>query len=374
MQSRTYAGAHSYELEIPEEYQAMSVTGVFHFSFAPDKLSWFTHGLLSIGNRWIGIGKTYEAHQGTVGIADRYFTEDLYRVRNKLGIALAGANVGALSVTMNITCTLTVEAHKKWQQECFQAIIEAYNVALKAYKEQLALEQNKAVEIKRTNPGFYRQIENIVLRKNCIAYLTRFNDMGKSFTSGKGIEDFAVQQNKELEAYASLAKFMEQAFEWDTISYNFYPSYWGDKGHWAELYTYEESDDPIFRSFMQSGMARVVATVRPGFEEAVQLYMSTGKIWNGGEIPVIGDELYLSLIDEVRQAETVKEGKAWITRIPTSLTILQAKSAGLEVEKALPCNCDDTADFEDPSQVPCSDAFVLNDNLIGGDTGPEPEN
>lgn len=374
MQSRTYAGAHSYELEIPEEYQAMSVTGVFHFSFAPDKLSWFTHGLLSIGNRWIGIGKTYEAHQGTVGIADRYFTEDLYGVRNKLGIALAGANVGALSVTMNITCTLTVEAHKKWQQECFQAIIEAYNVALKAYKEQLALEQNKAVEIKRTNPGFYRQIENIVLRKNCIAYLTRFNDMGKSFTSGKGIEDFAVQQNKELEAYASLAKFMEQAFEWDTISYNFYPFYWGDKGHWAELYTYDESDDPIFRSFMQSGMARVVATVRPGFEEAVQLYMSTGKIWNGGEIPVIGDELYLSLIDEVRQAETVKEGKAWITRIPTSLTILQAKSAGLEVEKALPCNCDDTADFEDPSQVPCSDAFVLNDNLIGGDTGPEPEN
>ncbi|WP_255492324.1 hypothetical protein [Myroides sp. NP-2] len=303
-------------------------------------------------------------------------TSGSFSVSNFVGeipVSINGGNYFAGAVNVSVSCKLTKEAYKKWQQECFQAIIEAYDLAAKAYNDKLAAEQNKAVEIKHTNPGFYRQIENIVLRKNCIAYLTRFNDMGKNFTSGKTIADFAVQQNKELEAYASLAKFMEQAFEWEAISYNFYPFYWGSKGHWVDLYTYDESDDPIFRSFMQSGMARVVATVRPGFEEAVQLYMSTGKIWNGGEIPVIGDELYLSLIDEVRQAETVKEGKAWITRIPTSLTILQAKSAGLEVEKALPCNCDDTADFEDPSQVPCSDAFVLNDNLIGGDTGAEPE-
>ena len=31
-------------------------------------------------------------------------------------------------------------------------------------------------------------------------------------------------------------------------------------------------------------MARVVVTVKPGFEDAVNFYMSTGKIWNGGEV------------------------------------------------------------------------------------------
>ncbi|WP_410878477.1 hypothetical protein [Myroides sp. DW712] len=373
IQNRNYTGAKNYYIDLPEDYQAERAEGVFHYTFAPSRLEVEAHGIFTIADYRYGVGRSYDDFPDGKGIKDLTIDCPLGGIIGKLEVAFAGADVGGMSATMKIKCVLTAAAYKRWQQECFQAIIEAYTLALKAYNEQLALEQNKAVEIKRTNPGFYRQIENTVLRKNCIAYLTRSNDMGKSFTNGTTIADFGVKQTKELEAYASLAKFMEQAFEWDAISYNFYPFYWGDKGHWAELYTYDESDDPIFRSFMQSGMARVVATVRPGFEEAVQLYMSTGKIWNGGEIPVIGDELYLSLIDEVRQAETVKEGKAWITRIPTSLTILQAKSAGLEVEKALPCNCDDTADFEDPSQVPCSDAFVLNDNLIGGDTGPEPE-
>lgn len=371
VQNKEFVGAKSFSIELPEEYETMGVNGILHYVLIPEKIIACSHGIITIG------GEQQEVHYrngyNNQHRTERFYFNDLSGIVGKLEINLTGGDVGAISASLRIKCKWRDEAYKKWQQECFQAIIEAYNLALKAYNEQLAIEQNKAVEIKRTNPGFYRQIENTILRKNCIAYLTRFNDMGKNFTSGSTIADFAVRQTKELEAYASLAKFMEQAFEWDAISYNFYPFYWGDKGHWAELYTYDESDDPIFRSFMQSGMARVVATVRPGFEEAVQLYMSTGKIWNGGEIPVIGDELYLSLIDEVRQAETVKEGKAWITRIPTSLTILQAKSAGLEVEKALPCNCDDTEDFEDPSQVPCSDAFVLNDNLIGGDTGPEPE-
>lgn len=371
IQNENYVGAKSFSVELPEDYETFTVLGNLHYILIPTNIKAYSHGIISIGQ------EQKEIHYRN-GNSNQYrdvsfdFT-NLKGISEKLELILSGGDLGAISASLKIKCKLKNEAYKRWQQECFQAIIEAYNIEVKAYNDKLATEQNKAVEIKRTNPGFYRQIENTVLRKNCIAYLTRFNDMGKSFTSGSTIADFGVQQSKELEAYASLAKFMEQAFEWEAISYNFYPFYWGGKGHWADLYTYDESDDPIFRSFMQSGMARVVATVRPGFEEAVQLYMSTGKIWNGGEIPVIGDELYLSLIDEVRQAETVKEGKAWITRIPTSLTILQAKSAGLEVEKALPCNCDDTADFEDPSQVPCTDAFVLNDNLIGGDTGPEPE-
>lgn len=57
---------------------------------------------------------------------------------------------------------------------------------------------------------------------------------------------------------------MEQAFEWDIMSYNFYPYFWGNKADWKTLYQ-SESIDPLFRSFLQSGMARVVATVHPGF-------------------------------------------------------------------------------------------------------------
>src|SRR5690606_16891539 len=92
--------------------------------------------------------------------------------------------------------------------------------------------------------------------------------------------------------------------------------------------------------------------------------IQTGQIWNGGEVPVIGDELFLSIVDELRAPEGEKLGKAWPTRVPTSMTILQAQSIGLKVDKALPYN-DDLSDFENPDDVPQSEQFVLSEAQIG---------
>jgi len=157
---------------------------------------------------------------------------------------------------------------------------------------------------------------------------------------------------------------MEQAFEWEIMSYNFYPYYWGERKSWADLYQFDDND-PIFRAFMQSGMARVIVTVRPGFEEAVRHFMATGQIWNGGEVPVIDDELFLSLVDEMRSPKATKEGEPWREKLPTSLTILQADSIGLKVEKALPCNCEPGVKFDDNLGEMCDSNFELNNNQIG---------
>ena len=64
--------------------------------------------------------------------------------------------------------------------------------------------------------------------------------------------------------------------------------------------------------------------------------MSTGKIWNGGEVPVIGDPMFLSIADELKQPTGKPQGKYWITTIPTSLTILQAQSIGMNVTQSPP--------------------------------------
>jgi len=134
------------------------------------------------------------------------------------------------------------------------------------------------------------------------------------------------------------------------MSYNYYPYYWGKREDWDDMYQ-QENIDPLFRSFLRSGMARVVVTVRPGFEDAVQFYMATGRLWNGGEVPVIGDPMYLSIVDELKETKGEAQGKAWLTRLPTSLTILQAESIGLKVASALPFTKEDPEDFENPEQV-----------------------
>jgi len=52
--------------------------------------------------------------------------------------------------------------------------------------------------------------------------------------------------------------------------------------------------------------------------------------------------------------------------VPTSLTILQADSLGLKVEKALPCECDDIDDFIESDQTECS-SNILNDTTVFND-------
>ncbi|MDR6969184.1 hypothetical protein J2X31_003211 [Flavobacterium arsenatis] len=266
------------------------------------------------------------------------------------------------NVNVEIKCKLTTTAEQKWQQETFKAIIDAYEDSLAIYKEKLEAEKQKAITIKGTNPGFYRQIENTILRKNCISYMIdrrkgAKKTYGLEMSNRKPFIDYEINLNEGLDNYAAFVKFMEQAFEWDLMSYNLYPFYWGSKSDWASLYQYDESNDPLFRNFMQSGMARVIATVRPGFEDAVRYFLQTGKIWSGGEVPLIHDELYMSIVEELDDQEGKQEGKAWITRLPTALTILQADSIGLKVEKALPCNCDDIINdetFENPEEALCS--------------------
>jgi hypothetical protein len=320
----------------------------------------------------------------TVGNAFRFMNEQRYdfsyensfalsNIEGFLPISYQVLNYHAFNISVTVKLQRTYALLSQWQLQTFNAIIKAYEKALAQYEDELAEQQAVAQTIKGTNPGFYRDIENMVLRKNCISYLINQNPAAK-LTYGKqmyktaGQDSFTgyeVDVTKTLDDYTAFAKFLEQAFEWNIMSYYFYPFYWGNKADWPTLYQYD-NNDPVFRSFMQSGLARVVVTVRPGFEDAVRFYMQTGLVWNGGEVPVIDDPLHLSIIDELKEPEGKPEGKAWATRIPTSLTILQADSIGLKVEKALPCNCDDvTMDtWENPAAVPCGDNFVVTQHML----------
>jgi hypothetical protein len=273
------------------------------------------------------------------------------------------------SFILNVNCKLLCsEEHlQTWQIKTFNAIIEAYEAKLEEYRNQLDTFNAEQEKNKSINALFYRDIEKTILRKHCIAYLIGYDKLGKNFQKNKTFADHQISPNAvdsngselsgkdslSIRNYGSLIKFMEQAFEWDIMSYIFYPFYWADKNRWTDMYAYD-SGDTLFSKFMQSGMARVIVTVRPGFEDAVNWFMTTGMIWNGLNAPVIGDDMYLSIVDELLNPEYTVEGE-WETRVPTSLTLLQAQSAGLIVEQPLPCYCE-------PSIV--KEHFELEDNTL----------
>lgn len=284
--------------------------------------------------------------------------EDGLNVEGTFNFLYRGQNVRELSLGVTLSCKLSDTFMQQWYNENFNAIITAYETAYKKFLEDQAKldaeQKDKEAEAKEKSSNFYRYMEHDVLKHNCVAYLLQdyLNVLGQSFTNGDKMENFQVYLNEDLDKYTALAKFLEQAFEWEIMDYTFYPYYWANRKMWQEMYV-SESVDPLFRSFLQAGMARVIVTVKPGFEDAVQFFLTTGKIWNGGEVPVIGDPLYMSIVDEMRQPTGKPQGKYWITRLPTTLTILQDKSTGLPVNQPLPIfpendheNCENPLELE----------------------------
>ena len=363
-------------LDIPEGYYAHSAIvkpGLIRMT----GISWGSHALVTVGDQGQEIMQVeWAPGKWSFDGAEINFNDlQPYTQKIPIGASAVAIHIGTIGFTVNLK--LSNEALAQWQQETFNAIIKGYEKALEKYNEALAIETANGVQILGSNPGFYREIENIILRKNCISYLISNNPNSK-FTFGRGFYkknnsestlhfgNAMINNTADLDSYAALVKFIEQAFEWDIMSYYFYPFYWGNSSNWVSMYQYDQTHDPVFKAFMQSGMARVIVTVRPGFEEAVRYYMQTGQIWMGGEVPVIGDKLYQSIVEEMRKTEGEKVGKAWPTRVPTSMTILQAESIGLEVDKALPFDTEGLKDFEFPNEVPQSSSFVESPAQLGG--------
>lgn len=296
-------------------------------------------------------------------------------ITGNIHVTVSSWDIGAFNYTMMLNCSITPAYLETWKIQAFNKLIAAYEAAYKKFSEEQAAINEQAAEKEKENNEkaaiFYRSTESNILKHNCIAYLLRsYNALGLAMSEddGEHMKSFAMKLDDNLDQYTAIAKFMEQAFEWNVMDYTFYPYYWANANNWDEMYTSDELN-PLFRSFLQAGMARVIVTVKPGFEDAVQFFMNTGRVWNGGEVPVIGDPLYLSIVDELRAPQGVPQGKYWITRVPTTLTILQAKSTGLEVEDALPIFPEsDPENCENPQELETKSAFGLeNINMLSSD-------
>lgn len=291
----------------------------------------------------------------------------------KLPMSVYYCNYHTANVNISAELELTDEGLAKWQNETFNAIMNAYNDRLQEYKEaKLAagIGINGETERMRFNPLFNRALEKRELKRICIEMLAR--PYGNPLDKNNYTEDAnnlpLVAQNAEFENHAAHVKFFEQAFDWEIMAYLFYPYYWADRKDWKDLYQQTDAADPIFQAFLQSGMARTVVPVRPGFEDAVAYYMETGDIWNGGDLVVDHeDDLYVSIAEEMQTVDGEVE-ELWESRVPTSLTMIQKDTVGLE-ETGLPCcdfvlDADGGGDYTNPIQP--------KTNLIGGEsTGTE---
>lgn len=242
-------------------------------------------------------------------------------------------------VNITIDCEVTKEAMQRWRLKTFDKLKSAYEDRLLEYKEELARykqEQEQREEEENTERGFGTspsRKEEIIrgeLKKHCTEIITedffsKDADSPVMVDEGDDPPTFHFERARE---HGGVARFFEQAFEWEHIQYVFYPYYWARDDLWDERF---DEDDPAhqFRQFLQAGWARVVVPVRPGFEDAVHYYLLTGDVWMGRDTPPgVGDDLHLSIAEEIRSRteegvlEATPVGSPWEVRVPTSLVRL----------------------------------------------------
>ncbi|SEE02305.1 hypothetical protein SAMN04487765_1135 [Tenacibaculum sp. MAR_2010_89] len=330
------------EIDVPKGYVASKGTVNWTVGKKGSSYNWWAGTTHYEADLSIGLGSDRKTVIGGTGYSHFYNFSGTFK--ENIPFSFYAQNIYAGYFNVTVFCERSKETYQEWQNETYKTILDAYNDRVREYNEYV-LTQNigntTGEKKKELSSQINRSIEKRELKRIAIDLITHpFNNIksaGDHYKEGSNVD--LKDNRKPLQEHAEIVKFFEQAFDWEIMAYTFYPYFYAEKENWKDSFEYNEGSDPIFQAFLQSGMARSVVPVRPGFEEAVNWYIKTGEIWNGqGMVTDMDDDLYVSITEEMQSIEGEVEG-TWETRVPTTLTILQADSVSLN-EGGLPCNPD----------------------------------
>ena len=274
------------------------------------------------------------AHVGgqTISLGGTGSREDpLESISGRVEIAIFMYNYKAATVDVHLLCQRTDEAYAAWQLQTFEKIYEAYKRLHDAYLAEVAMQEAAAVATTtQLSPDAKRLIERDELQRCALTVLTGEDFSDFDAVSGPAGTDPqpVIDPAEAMEEHATVL-FHQLAFEWEKMSYSLYPYFWGRKENWFAVMG-ETDPDLAFQAFLRAGAARVQVPVRPGYEATVLYYLWTGAIWSGGNPPVIGDHLYVPIVEEIAEATGLSltnpepYGRPWTYTLPTTLVALDA--------------------------------------------------
>lgn len=261
-------------------------------------------------------------------------------------ISATGRTLHGLILNITLVCKRTTVTLEKWQLDTYAAVMNAYQKQLFDYEERLAESRiQEGVQIAGRNPARNQQIIREELRKQ---FLMAFSDT--DFSLGDGIIENPsatppgnhpeIDRNFLL-SWSFLVPFFEELFDWDNMTFKFYPYYWAPKLDWIDA-NGASDPDPLFEQFLKAGQVRVVVPVRPEAETAALFFQLTRVIWPPilGPVPALptsGNWLYDYVGDLLARladappppdvGETIEietdDPESWLIKAPTELIWLQ---------------------------------------------------
>ncbi len=229
--------------------------------------------------------------------------------------------------TVYIKCLLLDSHWQRWQNETYAKIKEAYEIKLDDIAEknrQLEAKQRRGIKV--ANQEQNRRLEREELARGCISLFNSRLLSGDYFDSvSLGDAGLTIDVDDALRE-GQVVRFFHSAFEWDNMTYELFPYFWGNRSRWDQMQS-ASHEDPKFEAFLRSGFARVLVPVRPGQETNVINAITIGlsAVFDGARETVIDDPDFLELLADVDVVldPPVQEGDVWDVVVPTSLIKLQ---------------------------------------------------
>lgn len=245
-------------------------------------------------------------------------------------VTLKAFKTEVMAVAIEVKCRRTERAMDEWRLDTHEKLQTAYEKRLADYNAELdKLSMLVEAQIRGSNPTTNRKRAATEVKKACIALISNQRILLDSINVDS--DDIPYVDISKARENDPLIRFLEQAFEWENMSFFYYPYFWGRKEpHWKQKILFDDAD-PEFADFIRAGAARVQLPVRPGFEDAVDHYTKTCEPWDGGELPTITDDLYLPFVEEHKAqlgapGEEVPVGEPWEVVVPTNLVYLKDSS------------------------------------------------
>lgn len=212
----------------------------------------------------------------------------------------------------------TAATWRAWQMQCYQRVLDAAKTRFEERRQQLIARRDRLrAEIDRDDALALRKLEREEIMKSVLRWvlgrklefypealpdLTLHPVRDLSYYDAEGlIESSYLSEDgrdgvyaEALARHGELIRFLQHAIEWENVNYVLYPYFWTDRPRWSFKQALFHPDFE-HRSFLRAGAARVVLTIRPGFEKAFLSFMETGRLDGLAQ-----DAPYVTVANELR--------------------------------------------------------------------------
>jgi hypothetical protein len=228
-----------------------------------------------------------------------------------LSVGYFHRGVVVANISIAYTVTLRDEIYRAWQFRAWSAIRTAaeqkYQASRQALRDQRAA---IAADLAPFDALTLRRMELEEIMKSVLRWLfgPSFNvtpadiaSILKKMAQNDPLANDALdpssltnQQWQRMMEFGEFIKYIHNAIEWENVLYFTYPYFWDRPKNWT-IKQFLEHPDALHRTFLRAGSARVVLTIRPGFEQSF-----AALIENGAFSSLPGDHPYVTIAQEIQ--------------------------------------------------------------------------